>query len=49
MVALAHSKKGSAWLEGLAEPLHQLAVSTDPGERFLKGSFAAAPAVTATH
>jgi beta-lactamase class A len=49
MVALAHSKKGSAWLEGLAEPLHQLAVSTEPRERFLKGSFAAAPAVTATH
>ena len=27
MVALAHNKRGSKWLERLAEPLHQLALS----------------------
>jgi beta-lactamase class A len=30
MVALARSDRGSDWLEGLAEPLHELALSASP-------------------
>lgn len=33
IVALANNPKGSVWLEGLAGPLHELAVSSNDGER----------------
>ena len=49
MVALAHSKKGSIWMERLAEPLHQLALSTAPREPSSKATLATATSLTATH
>jgi beta-lactamase class A len=37
MVALAHSPEGSKWMERLAKPLHQLAVSGDAGPQRVAG------------
>jgi beta-lactamase class A len=49
MVALAHSPRGSAWLQHLAEPLHILAMTSQPLKPALKPTLASAPTHAAPH
>jgi len=48
MVALAHSARGAAWLQHLAEPLHILATTSQPSKPTLKPILASAPAQAAS-
>jgi beta-lactamase class A len=47
MVAIAHNKRGSVWLERLAEPLHSLALSTNSFRSVAQRTLVSTPTISA--